>query len=198
MEGRAQNDQPDVFRWKWTSSGQYSAASTYRAFFLGLTEQLEVKQLWKIKAPNKCRFFLWLLLHGRCWTSDRLQRHELPNNSNCALCNQEAETLEHLLLHCAYNREVWFRIFRRHGWVALLPVAQQAIIDWWLSMRKRVSKVSRSRFDSIFALVLWRLWNERNVRVFRNRVTMPHHLAERIAELSSWCGAGLVAQIGNG
>jgi hypothetical protein len=185
MEGRSHNDQPDVFRWKWTSSGQYSAASTYKAFFLCLTEQLEAKQLWKIKAPNKSRFFLWLLLHGRCWTSGRLQRHGLPNDSNCALYDQEAETLEHLLLHCAYSREVWFRIFRRHGWVALLPTAQQAIIDWWLSVRKRVSKASRNRFVSIFALVVWRLWNERNVRVFRNRVMMPHHLAERIAELSS-------------
>jgi hypothetical protein len=79
MEGRSPNDQPHVFRWKWSSNGQYSAASTYRAFFLGLTEQLGAKQLWKIKAPNKCRFFLWLLLHGRCWTSNRLQRHGLPN-----------------------------------------------------------------------------------------------------------------------
>lgn len=70
LDGRVLSDRPDSFRWKWTSSGQYSASSAYRAFFLGLTEQLGAKQLWKIKAPNKCRFFLWLLLHGRCCLLD--------------------------------------------------------------------------------------------------------------------------------
>jgi hypothetical protein len=40
MERRNLSDQPDTFRWKWTSSGQYFASSHYKAFFLGLTEQL--------------------------------------------------------------------------------------------------------------------------------------------------------------
>jgi hypothetical protein len=70
-----------------------------------------------------------------------VQCHGLPNNDNCAICDQEAETLEHLLLHCAYSREVWFRTFRRHGWFVLLPAPLQAIIDWWLSVRKRLRKV---------------------------------------------------------
>jgi hypothetical protein len=60
------NEQTGIFRCKWMSSGQYTASSACRAFFLGLTEQQGSKQLWKIKVPNKCQFFLWLVLHGRC------------------------------------------------------------------------------------------------------------------------------------
>jgi hypothetical protein len=120
-------------------------------------------------------------------------------NGNCALCDQEAETLEHLLLHYAYSRELWFRILRRHGWLTMPPALQQAIIDWWLSVRKWLSKAPRKTVDSVVALVLWCLWNERNVRVFRRRDMLLHQLAKRIMEeLGSWRGAGLVAQINNG
>jgi hypothetical protein len=60
-------------------------------------------------------------------------------------------------------------------------------------------KAPRKTFDSIFALVLWLLRNERNLRVFRSRATLSHQLTERIMEeLGSWRGAGLVAQINNG
>jgi hypothetical protein len=29
---------------------------------------------------GKCRFFVWLVLHGRCWTSDKLHRHGLKDS----------------------------------------------------------------------------------------------------------------------
>jgi hypothetical protein len=194
VESRALSDQPDIFRWKWASSGQYSASSAYRAFFLGLTEQLGAKQLWKIRAPNKCHFFLWLVLPGRCWTSERLHRHGLPNQGNCALCSQEVESIEHLLVRCVYSREVWFRVLRQRQWQALVPSGQEAIVDWWLASRKRVHKPFRANFDSIFALVSWQFWNERNVRVFRQTSSLPHKLTERIVEeLQWWSSARLVA-----
>lgn len=47
------------------------------------------KQHWKVRAPNRCRFFLWLVLHGCCWTLERLQRHVLDNHGNCILYTQE-------------------------------------------------------------------------------------------------------------
>jgi hypothetical protein len=44
-------------RWCWTTSGKYSASSAYNAMFIGQTGVLGAKELWKVKAPNKCRFF---------------------------------------------------------------------------------------------------------------------------------------------
>jgi hypothetical protein len=115
---------------------------------------LGAKQIWKIKTPSKCRFFLWLLVHGRCWTSDRLQRHGLRNNGACALCDEEQETLDHLLPGCVYSKEVWFKIYRSNRWSALIPDQGQLTLHWWLNSRKLVHKISRARFDSIFALIL--------------------------------------------
>jgi hypothetical protein len=64
------------------------------------------KELWKARAPNKCRFFVWLVLHGRCWTSDRLFKHGLQSYRDCTLCSQGPEDLNHLLLTCSFSREV--------------------------------------------------------------------------------------------
>jgi hypothetical protein len=82
----------------------------------------------------------------------------LPNHDNCALCSQEEETLDHLLVRCVYSQEVWFRIFRSQGWQALILGGQDTTIEWWLASRKRVHKScpdSRAKFDSIFALLAW-------------------------------------------
>jgi hypothetical protein len=34
----------------------------------------------------------------------------------CALCDQEAKTLDHLLTGCAFAWETWFLLLRRGGW----------------------------------------------------------------------------------
>lgn len=103
----------DDIRWRWSSSGELSSRTAYQAFFLGQVAVHEAKELWQVRAPNKCKFLAWLILHGRVWTSDRLHQHGLNDNDSCALCAQEAETMDHLFLTCVYSRETWFKVLRR-------------------------------------------------------------------------------------
>lgn len=42
----------------------------------------------------------WLAFHGRCWMLDRRRRHGLQESGICILCDQESETIDHLLLGC--------------------------------------------------------------------------------------------------
>jgi hypothetical protein len=58
--------------WCWNVSDVYSTSSTYNMMFIGQSQLLDTKELWKTKAPGKCCFFDWLVLHDRTWTSDRL------------------------------------------------------------------------------------------------------------------------------
>jgi hypothetical protein len=58
-------------------------------------------------------FFLWLVAHDRCWTTDRLARRNLPHPELCALCDQEEETINHLLSSCVFAREFWFILLKR-------------------------------------------------------------------------------------
>jgi hypothetical protein len=70
----------------------------------------------EISAPNRCRFFIWLSLLGRCWTSERLFRHGLRSDGVCALCCQSCEWIDHMLCKCVFSHEVWFKALRRAGW----------------------------------------------------------------------------------
>lgn len=108
-------NQEDKFIWKWTQNQQYSASSAYRAFFIGQCGVPGAKELTKTRATPRCKFFFWHVFLGRCWSSERLQRQNLQNNGPCALCSQQPETLQHLLLSCPFSREVWFRLLRTPG-----------------------------------------------------------------------------------
>jgi hypothetical protein len=137
----------DRLSWRWSQSGAYSASSAYGAMFLGSSELLGVKQLWKTKAPGEHRFFRWLVLLDRCWTAERRRRHGLQDGDSCALCDQGSETISHLLLGCVYSREVWTSFLQRFGWEALVPAQDASFMDWWLTSRKRVIR-RRKAFDS--------------------------------------------------
>jgi hypothetical protein len=126
----------DRFIWKWTASQQYSAASAYRAFFHGQCGLPGARTLAKTRAPACCKFFIWLSLLDRCWTSARLQCHNLQNSGPRILCCQADELMSHLLLQCAFSREVWFRILRVGGFQYLAPMPDEQWPDWWLRRRK--------------------------------------------------------------
>jgi hypothetical protein len=55
------------------------------------------------------------MAHGRRWTADQLAKEGLPNPQRCLLCDQDEETLNHLLVSCVFTREVWFNILRSVG-----------------------------------------------------------------------------------
>ena len=60
----------DEFRWNLEGNRKYSARSAYKAFFHGKIGMAGAQQIWCSRAPNKCKFFLWLALKHRCWTAD--------------------------------------------------------------------------------------------------------------------------------
>lgn len=133
----------------------------------------------------------WLLIYGRCWTSDRLQRQNLQNQGPCSLCSQSSETIEHLFFDCVYSKEVWFRILRRSGLQQLAPTGSVRLPEWWLPNRKLIQRDTRKGFDSLVILVLWSIWKERNNRVFNRASLLPATLAQLIIdEGRMWCMAG--------
>jgi hypothetical protein len=88
------------FIWKWSSSREFFSNQAYRALFVGRTPIAGADRIWKVQAVGRCRFFGWLVLHSHCWTLNRLCHHGLRDSDDCALCAQEVETWEHLLLRC--------------------------------------------------------------------------------------------------
>jgi len=60
-----QEGTPDKHIWRLSTTGEYSAKSTYDALFQGATSFGPAHRIWKSWAPPKCRFFMWLAAHNR-------------------------------------------------------------------------------------------------------------------------------------
>jgi hypothetical protein len=181
------SEQPNRFIWKWASTGEFSFSSAYRALFLRRTLLASADRIWKVQTPGRCRFFGWLVLHGRCWASNRLCRHGIRDSNIFALCAHEVETLDHLLLGCVHSRETWFRVLRYYGLDRLTLQEELPYFDWWLGVRKWVHKSYRKGFHS------WSLCKERNRRGHERVALQPVLLAPRILEEAHrWDRVGFV------
>jgi hypothetical protein len=159
-------DTSDSFRWKFSASGDYSTRDTYLACFEGHTALPAAKQVWLSFAPGRQKFFGWLAIQDRCWTSDRLARRGLPNNGVCPLCERHDEDINHLLLQCLYARSVWFRVLRPLDLHRLTPRATDTLAEWWPASASLVVSKSQRGFNSLCLLTMRALWLERNARIF--------------------------------
>jgi hypothetical protein len=131
---------PDRNIWRLSSSGNYSAKSSYNAMFQGSTYFEAWQHIWKTWAPNKCRFFIWLMAQNHCWTADRLARRNLPHPGQYPLCDQEGETINHLLTTCVFARQFWSLLLQQVGITGVSPQPHETTFeDWW---RRVISLVS--------------------------------------------------------
>jgi hypothetical protein len=113
------------------------------------------EKIWKSWAPPKCRFFMWLVAHNKCWTADRLARRGLPRPECCPLCDQDDETINYLLVGCVFAREFW-----------CLLLMENSFLDWWERASSATSELVRQGVNSLIILGAWVLWNHRNRCVF--------------------------------
>ena len=162
-----QHGVPDRHYWRFSSSGIYTAKSAYEMLFHGSTSFEASDRIWRSWAPPKCSFFLWLALHDRCWTADRLARRNLPHPEKCLLCDQEEETINHLLVGCVFSRQFWVLLLQRIGLAQLSP--QPGVIsfdEWWRGAVMLVNGEVKKGLNSLIILGAWSLWRHRNDCVF--------------------------------
>lgn len=107
------------------------------------------------------------------------------------MCDQEALTIDHLLCVCLVSREIWFHVCQAIG--LQLPVTARSTKSWWRSLRRASSADKCRGMDSLFALVSWEIWKERNAWCFRNATNPLHQLLQIIkAQAEFWVQAGAV------
>lgn len=141
--------------WKWEASQNYSARSAYCCQFIGSTCQIDFAKLWKARVAAKCKFFCWLWHKRRIVTNNNLERPGLPHNPKCNLCDQDGESLLHLILHCLFTRSVWLLAA---DWVGCQAVANL----WWNDV---ICPVQENNIN-VSIYTFWNLWKEHHRRVF--------------------------------
>jgi len=110
---------------------------------------------------------MWLVAHDRCWTADWLARRGLPHPAQCPLCDQEEETVNHLLVSCVFARQFWFYLLQHFGIQQFCPQPPDLSFDvWWENSSNATVGLTRKGFNSLVILGAWTLWNHRNRCVF--------------------------------
>ena len=189
----------DTIVWKHTTSGHYTAASAYKAQFLGLVLSPMDQMVWKAWAPPKAKFFAWLAIQDRIWTADRLQKRGWPNCGLCTLCKREQESGPHLFFKCRFTIRLWNLVTAKlglHHMDTSMWHVESSVKEWWTN-RTGAGVPNRKAMASLTMLVSWTIWNERNARVFRNKSAPPPILLNNIiCEANLWITAG-AKKLGN-
>jgi hypothetical protein len=128
------DSQQDTIAWVQTADGAYSAKSAYAAHFIGRTKCESAAQICKTKAPPKCKFFLWLMLQNRIWTTAHLQIRGWTNEYFCQLCLRSLETTQHMFCECPMAREIWKQA---GNWIqvpSLMPETGVSLNTWMIGL----------------------------------------------------------------
>lgn len=122
---------------------------------------------------------------------ERCTKHGLQDDGNCAFCDQCPETVNYLLLGCAFRRESWFRVLETFGLQTTILETDADFVDGWLQLRNMLRNELYKGLDSLVMLVAWSLWKERNSRVFRSLSKTPALLVSKvITKCRIWLEAG--------
>jgi len=127
----------------------------------------------KLKLRGSTSFFAWLLVQSKILTADKLMARNWPCNLVCALCDQEPETANHLILHCSFAREVWHRVSSWSGELLLQPSIGMSLEDWWNDSLAGLSKEDRRSKAAILIYSAWNIWKARNRQVFYHTLLTP-------------------------
>jgi hypothetical protein len=144
----------------------------------------------EVWAPPKCKFFSWLAIHNRIWTSDRLQACGWPNTQICHLCRLRPESGIHLFKDCRFTRRIWVETACWLGDINLHPdawTASDLVSDWWSAMDHTIC-VAKQGLRSLTILACWEVWKERNARIFKH-IGMPNHLLLQKIKDEAHCGS---------
>ena len=91
----------------------------------------ELSRVWRAKAEDKVKFFIWLLLQDRIWMADRLQMIGWTHDDRCSLCDQVLEDAQHLALRRPFTMEVWHEFEYSKEGVVQIAYAATCLHDWW-------------------------------------------------------------------
>lgn len=76
----------DSFRWRLASNGKFSAKTAYAALFASREFFPGMVELWSSWAPLEVKIFVWLALHNRLWTVNRLAKRNMQHPPQCVMC----------------------------------------------------------------------------------------------------------------
>ena len=173
----------------WGSqSGIYTVAEGYRALkaIPNVPTNPEVwKSIWNLKSMPKVDHFSWLLAHNSVLTAETLQKKGWEGPSQCSLCLKEEEKSLHLFFDCPFAKEVW-RLATTPWMQVATPTDIPSFFCHWNSTSPFVSH-QKDKIAYAWLImpkfILWKLWLERNNRIFKGLSSSPQQVVSKAKSL---------------
>lgn len=87
--------------------------------------------IWKCKVPLKIKFFLWQIFNNKLQIGQSLIRRGWKGTGNCYVCDNIAETLDHIFFKCVLARLIWAILKEVFKWESV-PYSLKEFSESWL------------------------------------------------------------------
>ncbi|KAF3789594.1 putative ribonuclease H protein [Nymphaea thermarum] len=164
--------------WPLSLSCEFTFSSCYIASFGPSVSSLPPSSLWSPGPSPRATAFVWLLLNGHINTFDHLQRLGISLANQCPLCLVATESRVHLFTSCHF-----FYSVLASTWPSLvnsLPNPSFIRLLFLFCPSPRLAASWGHVWRPWLISAWWRIWEERNNRVFRGTFSSPDSVARRV------------------
>ena len=141
--------------------------------------------VWNPVVPPKIGVFAWEAAWGKILTLDQLKRRGMSFANKCFMCEEEDETIDHLLIHCKFAKMLWDLFLSIVGisWVFPHSVLH-TLLAWQGAV---VGKKRRKIWFAAPLCLFWNLWRARNLMVFENEAPSVQRIKVNfVSNLWTW------------
>lgn len=138
----------DVVLWKGKNDvykPKFSTKDTWNLIRTTMNKVAWHKGVWFTHATPKCSFCVWLAIHNRLSTGDRMLKWNSAASVNCVLCSHGLETRDHLFFLCPYGTEIWSSLAK--------GIFKTNYSNTWSTIIASVSHSHHNRVEDIFSKI---------------------------------------------
>ncbi|CAA7051415.1 unnamed protein product [Microthlaspi erraticum] len=147
-------------------------------------------RIWSVMAPERVRFFLWLVGKQCVMTNAERKRRHLCDSDICPVCKGGVETLIHIIRDCPAMQGIWTR---------LVPARKQheffmkPLLPWLYENLGEDGVTFGVPWSTLFGMSIWWGWKWRCGNLFgengkcRDRVRFLKDLAKEVLTVSEAC-----------
>ncbi|XP_071714705.1 uncharacterized protein [Rutidosis leptorrhynchoides] len=136
--------------------------------------------IWFPQANPKHAFIMWLALKNRLTTQDRLQVWYPNQTYKCLLCSGCRDSIDHLFFQSGYALNVWRKLKLMLLYRGLPNKFHEVVSRLMIfpSSKKIWNVVNRL----IVAVLVYFVWQERNLRLFKNRKRNEEDICKMVVD----------------
>ena len=105
-----QKGMEETLRWGYTQKGSFSIKEAYNIKIRNQAEEDEIwEKIWLANPWPKVATFCWLVVKQRILKRENPRQRGIQGLSQCILCANQEESMNHLLDTCPFVADLWDR-----------------------------------------------------------------------------------------